>query len=342
MRRQRSMASTLVLAGDPGGQLRRALRQAWRDARELCTREAARRRAEHLTGERVDLVRAYRRAGQRQLIAARMLRWSNQMPAALAAYGEASKLLACAFVALRRADVDVACMSADALSAHLDEGLADASTFLHGPAERAAFRAALHTSDPLAAHRLGILEAESRAGQLDAFARQMQSQTETCSPRELRWLRLLQACLVAALVAWSLTSAVLPFNVARGKLATSSSAALDTEPWGAVDGDVSRPFGFHSQDEESPWLAVDLGRRAILSRARVSGRGDCCFDQSIPLAIEVSDDGVTYREMARRTSPFSQKEPWVVALPRVAARFVRLRTLRHSVLVVSELEVYGR
>ena len=74
----------------------------------------------------------------------------------------------------------------------------------------------------------------------------------------------------------------------------------------------------------------------------MSGRGDCCFDQSIPLAIEVSDDGVTYREMARRTSPFSQKEPWVVALPRVAARFVRLRTLRHSVLVVSELEVYGR
>ena len=88
-------------------------------------------------------------------------------------------------------------------------------------------------------------------------------------------------------------------------------------------------------------MAIDLGRNVAITRVKVYGRGDCCFDQSIPLAVETSMDGVTYTKIGERTEQFSQFSPWVVKPTSVVARYVRLRTLRNSVLVMSEVEVYG-
>jgi hypothetical protein len=85
---------------------------------------------------------------------------------------------------------------------------------------------------------------------------------------------------------------------------------------------------------------VDLGGLLPIHEVRVFGRAECCYDQAIPLAIETSEDGDTYTEIARRTEPFTQYEPWVVSTGPIRARYVRLRTLRHSYLVLSELEVY--
>jgi hypothetical protein len=141
-----------------------------------------------------------------------------------------------------------------------------------------------------------------------------------------------------ALIAWALA----PANLALHKPATSSSSGFDTTPSGATDGDKFTRFGFHSAEEDSPWLSIDLQRPYEISAVKIYGRGDCCFDQSVPLALEVSDDGTTYRQIAERTQSFSQSDPWIVRPDRTLARFVRLHVMRRSYLVVSEVVVNGR
>jgi hypothetical protein len=108
-----------------------------------------------------------------------------------------------------------------------------------------------------------------------------------------------------------------------------------------VDGNRYGQLGFHSDKQKSPWLLIDLGKPSRISRVVVYGREECCFDQSLPLALEVSTDGRRYHRIAKRVDPFSQSEPWVV-VPAGEVRLVRLKTLRNSYLVLSEVEVFGR
>ncbi|MEO6602425.1 MAG: discoidin domain-containing protein [Polyangiaceae bacterium] len=144
------------------------------------------------------------------------------------------------------------------------------------------------------------------------------------------------AVVLAAITAWAFP----PVDLALNKPVRASSHAYDTLPEGAVDGIRYGQLGFHSGNDATPWLIVDLGRVTTFREVKVVGRAECCYDQAIPLAVEVSQDGQAFSEIARRTEPFTQYEPWVVHPGPTQARYIRLRTLRHSYLVLSELEVY--
>jgi hypothetical protein len=116
---------------------------------------------------------------------------------------------------------------------------------------------------------------------------------------------------------------------------------LSTTGAGVVDGVKNGKFGFHSDLDDSPWVSIDLGRTFAISKVEVFGRGDGPFDQSVPLALEVSDDGTSYQQIALRGEAFSEYDPWIVRPIAVVTRHVRLRTLRRAVLVLSEVEIYG-
>jgi F5/8 type C domain len=134
-----------------------------------------------------------------------------------------------------------------------------------------------------------------------------------------------------------------PPNLALKAVVSASSAGFRTSAQGAADGYRYGQLGFHSREQVSPWLAFDLGGSHVINRVDTYGRGDCCFDMSIPLGLEASDDGVTYRLIATRKTPFSQVKPWIVRPKGLTARYLRLRGLREgrSLLVLSEVEVYG-
>ena len=100
-------------------------------------------------------------------------------------------------------------------------------------------------------------------------------------------------------------------------------------------------YGYHSLLEDSPWLAIDLGRPFAIRKIKVFGRGDGYYDQSIPLALEASDDGTNYQQFALRSETFSEYDPWVVEPSALVTRYLRLRTMRHSCLVLGEVEVNG-
>jgi hypothetical protein len=98
----------------------------------------------------------------------------------------------------------------------------------------------------------------------------------------------------------------------------------------------SNDYFFHTTDENGPWLEIDLGKPLKFSGLRVENRRDCCFDRSVPLVVEVSDDQKSFREIARRTSGFSS---WLASFSPTQARYVRLRVARQSLLHLSRVRV---
>jgi hypothetical protein len=144
-----------------------------------------------------------------------------------------------------------------------------------------------------------------------------------------------------ALLVWLVLRVTAPKNLARDKPAVASSYMFNTVAAGAVDGSKNGTYGYHSLIEDSPWLTIDLGRPHLIDRIKVFGRGDGYYDQSIPLALEVSDDGTTFQQIALRSDPFSEYDPWVVKPGAIVTRHLRLKTMRRSYLVIGEVEVNG-
>jgi hypothetical protein len=205
--------------------------------------------------------------------------------------------------------------------------------------------ALLSSPDTELLDRMSLNEAVSTADDLDEGLRWAMEALDRPTDgqrrlrRRLRWmvLSLVILLFIAVGVGWLRR---LP-NLALGRPTAASGVAFGTTPEAAVDGVRYGWLGFHSNGPASAWWSVDLGQAYTLDRVEAYGRADCCFDQSVPLQLEVSLDGKQYRSIAKRSELFSQSDPWVIPGGEVA-RFIRFRTLRKTFLVLGEVEVYGR
>lgn len=119
---------------------------------------------------------------------------------------------------------------------------------------------------------------------------------------------------------------------------TSSTYAVCTPKERNCAGAPS-PIFFHTQEEEKPWLEIDLGSKLEFSRVEVQNRSDCCEERAVPLVIEVSTDGKKWREVARRTELFSL---WNASFTQVKARYVRTRVMARTFFHLERVSVYAR
>jgi hypothetical protein len=166
----------------------------------------------------------------------------------------------------------------------------------------------------------------------------------------IRWtLLIIGLCSTAAV--WIGGSA--PDNLARnGSVTMSSNCDIlpDYSPFPAeasrlVDGKTDRGYDACTAKGRAPWIRVDLGLRAVVNRIVLVGRADCCWAaDTLPLVVEVSEDGKEFTEIQRRTLPFTRDDPWTILLEQRIARIVRLRVdspSNRSQIVLTEIEVYG-
>ncbi len=320
------------------------LASAREDLREFFLLEIAARRSAQFTAPQRQAVQAYCEAAKRRLGAARNLREPNDTPGGLLLYREALSCLARAVLVSEDAHIDAARLAPEVAWEHLERVLQD-----HGrtpPADIDFAGRAFSSVDPLAFDRLTPEEAASTVEALDRTARWLSSLVEPRSPELLRRTRTVRLASGTAIAVGLLATLVLslfaPKNIALDKPVVASPPGYYTTAAGAVDGEQNGRFGFHSQELDSPFLTIDLEKRYIVKTIKVFGRGDCCFDQSIPLVVELSDDGVSFRRLAERTIPFSESDPWVVKAGGASTRFVRVRSEKRGVLVLSEVEVYGK
>lgn len=159
--------------------------------------------------------------------------------------------------------------------------------------------------------------------------------------RSGRWLKLglvLSLVLALALAALAAREWVEKNgDLARGKPWTASSKYPEggcKSPLQSCPG--SEMYFFCTNEQDNPWLEIDLQSVQKISRVRVYNRQDCCGDRAVPMVIEVSRDHKRWDEVAKRGSNFST---WKVGFPTTEARWVRLRVTRRSFLHLTGVRI---
>ncbi len=157
--------------------------------------------------------------------------------------------------------------------------------------------------------------------------------------RIARAVRISLLLVLAGGLAWFLVTLAIPKKVdlAKGKPWTTSSMfyPCDVEK-GECGGTKTRIF-FHTKEEQNPWFEYDLGAPTHFSSLTIRNRSDCCADRAVPLVVEVSNDRISYRELARQRTTFSV---WKPKLEPQVARYVRLRVLRYAYFHLEEFQVH--
>jgi hypothetical protein len=148
-----------------------------------------------------------------------------------------------------------------------------------------------------------------------------------------RWLRsgftLLALSLLLLLAPTLVRLATQGPDLAQGKPLRPSSV---TAGWAAHSND----YLFHTLEEDSPWVEIDLQKPTQFSVVEVINRRDCCQERALPTVVEVSSDRTRWKEVSRRTESYST---WRAKFAPATARYVRVRVARHSYLHLAGIAV---
>jgi hypothetical protein len=208
-------------------------------------------------------------------------------------------------------------------------------------------RTLLASDDPLALDhlqgRVAVLAAEALAATVSWLHDTIEPRT-VVEIRRARLLRLIALGLAGVgFLVWLGIAVLSPKNIALGKrvLASSTHPKSTAQDGGLTDGNNGDAYGVHTNFEENPWVRVDLGEVHRLKKIKIHNRTDCCFDEGLPLTLEISEDGVGFTELDRKTTSFSQWSPWVFAPEGKRARYIQVRGAKGKFVALSELEAYG-
>lgn len=165
---------------------------------------------------------------------------------------------------------------------------------------------------------------------------------EIARPRRLMFARCSRiAALIAVLLGtalcalnWALSSPNLALH--QRVLVESSSREFVVDPRHVVDGDRMN-LGFHTEMSGRKRVTIDLLAVRRVRRVDVYNRLDCCQDRAVPLSLEVSADGETFRVVAERKQRFVV---WNADIRSTEARYVRLVHRGRQPFHLSEIEIY--
>jgi hypothetical protein len=206
---------------------------------------------------------------------------------------------------------------------------------------------ALATTDRLYLDRLDAAKLGRLRVALEQAARVMRRGMEARSHFQLQavgWARLAAVALLVIPGAWLLGSAWGPQNVAVGKPVHVSSSGRDgLDGKDLATGRLGFTYAVQTGEEASPNVVIDLEAEYAIDRLEVFNRADGWWGDCLPLVLELSHDGHTYVELARREDYFGFDKPWVVRAGGQTSRFVRARVARgDSYLALGRLRVIGR
>ncbi len=138
-------------------------------------------------------------------------------------------------------------------------------------------------------------------------------------------------------------------NLALGKAAGQSSLCIWSRPEmheearGAINGQITGEFGFHTELEDHPWWLVDLGRPHSIQEVRVYNRLGVLRSRARTLRVLTSEDGSEWWEVhdqAGYTFGGADGRPLRVLLEPCRARYVALRLAERTWLHLDEVEIY--
>ncbi|MDP9002472.1 MAG: discoidin domain-containing protein, partial [Myxococcota bacterium] len=310
---------------------------------EFFTLARAERAAREFAPPQYERIRTYHDAGERRLLAGR--RVTQPISAAVLLREAVLCYLLAAEIARDEKATDESLAARD-LGEAMPELPAEPMRPDAIPSDDARVRAALAARDVPYFDRLSGEDAARVRWALDRAASMLRKGVEVrsiASIRGERWGRIaaLGVLFVYAAIA-GVRALVVPRNVALHKPVVASSVwYTPADGQDIVDGDIGTSFGIHTQMEESPNVVIDLLDNYRVQRVKVHNRVDGWYDDCLPLVVELSTDGKTYAELARRDDHFDSDPPWIAEAGDKLARYVRVRVARKSYLALSEVEVFG-
>jgi hypothetical protein len=207
--------------------------------------------------------------------------------------------------------------------------------------------AAVSSPDPLYFDALDDADLDASIRALKDEVQRLQTQIDFRSDAYWRGTRIGRQASLVIVALWLGYLAVAGLfaqpDLALGKTVRASSHQVGTpDPSGLVDGKIAETYGFHtSTSARDPWAIIDLGRDMDLRRVVVYNRSDTNLNDGLPFAVDVSNDGSTFREVAHRDAPFGDGSflapPWTASI-RDHARYVRIRATHYMAL--NEVEVF--
>jgi F5/8 type C domain-containing protein len=319
-------------------EIQKSVAKAW-DA--FLLRDAEEAVAVRSLAQREHIARHYR-AARRLLRTADRLDEPDDAFAALILYRQCSILLVAALVKIREAgltpDLSPAGAWRDLQSTLPTESIVMADHW-------AVLQKLLVGGEPMALDALDPEELRSfREGARAAVAR-LGAFVDPRSLAEVRVTRYVRVGIAAVVVALGLFLIVhwvaAPRDLAFYKPAIASSQWPGSPLAAGIDnGKIEASYGVHTQVEEWPWVMIDLGSVQTIHEVRVYNRGDGYFDEGLPLLLQFSSDGKLWIEIARRTTPYTQADPWVARVGGSRARYLRVQIPRHGYVALSEIEVF--
>lgn len=158
--------------------------------------------------------------------------------------------------------------------------------------------------------------------------------------RALRWAMAGLALLVAfALLTAGVQFALRTPDLARGKPWRASSTYETCSPAEHSCAGGTTDIFFHTKEEDSPWVELDLGAPTTIGSVVVVNRSDCCAERGYPIVVELSGDAQSWREVAKRTSSYDR---WTAKFPPEQQRYVRVRALKRTYLHLEAVEAHVR
>lgn len=100
--------------------------------------------------------------------------------------------------------------------------------------------------------------------------------------------------------------------------------------------EASPDYFFHTEEQDRPWIEIDLGKPQTIAGLRVDNRKDCCAERIVPIVVEVSRDQQKFTEVARRDEGF---RTWRTEFDPVAARYVRIRSTRRTIMHLARVRI---
>jgi hypothetical protein len=215
------------------------------------------------------------------------------------------------------------------------------------PTDDARVRQALAARDELYLDELSLEDVERARWALDRAASLLRRRVEArtiANVRGTRWGRVAAVLVLLGYAALLVVRATLvPKDIALGKPVHPSSRKPNM-PDGheLVDGELAPSAGVYTNIEDNPSVVIDLVDSYWIDRIKVYNRLDGWFDDCLPLVVELSTDGKTWEQIARRDEHFGTDPPWIVDGSGRRATQVRLRVTRKTYLALSEVEVFGK
>ena len=149
-----------------------------------------------------------------------------------------------------------------------------------------------------------------------------------------RWLRVGLVGVALLSIAVGVRATALGPNLAQGKPFRLSA------PWpgwpDCVANNGCNRLMFQTAEGDEPWVEIDLGAPKNIRRVEVINRDNCCADRAVPLIVELSSDGTSWTQVARRDAEFGS---WTAKWAPKTCRYVRLKVLKRTTLHLQSVVV---